>query len=124
MMPQNQITKTRLRAGVWQGVLTAGPNAPELDVWHLESPVQGVTVTALADMPNHYLLSVPIPLAALNDGVQSFVIQNRATGETYGSFAIIAGDALDEDLRAEIDLLRAELDLLKRAFRRHCVETA
>jgi hypothetical protein len=26
-------------------------------------------------------------------------------------------------LRAEVDLLRAELDMLKRAFRRHCVET-
>jgi hypothetical protein len=30
---------------------------------------------------------------------------------------------LDEDIRAEVDLLRAELDLLKRAFRRHCSET-
>jgi hypothetical protein len=31
---------------------------------------------------------------------------------------------MEEDIRAELDLLRAELDLLKRAFRRHCVETA
>jgi len=31
---------------------------------------------------------------------------------------------MEDDLRAEIDLLRAELDLLKRAFRRHCLETA
>jgi hypothetical protein len=32
--------------------------------------------------------------------------------------------AMEDDLRAEVDLLRAELDMLKRAFRRHCVETA
>ncbi len=25
---------------------------------------------------------------------------------------------------AEVDLLRSELDMLKRAFRRHCLETA
>jgi hypothetical protein len=58
----------------------------------------------------------------LNDGVQTFVIQNA--GQTLGSFSIVSGRPLDHDLRSEIDLLRAELDLLKRAFRRHCVETA
>jgi len=116
-------TKTRLRAGVWQGVLTlADGESSEIDVLHLESPVQGVTVKPLQD--SDYLVSVPIPLRALNDGVQSFVVQAAKSGETLASFAIIAGSALDEDLRAEIDLLRAELDLLKRAFRRHCLETA
>jgi hypothetical protein len=30
---------------------------------------------------------------------------------------------MEDDLRAEVDLLRAELDMLKRAFRRHCLET-
>jgi hypothetical protein len=38
-------------------------------------------------------------------------------------FTLIAGDVLGDDIRAEVDLLRAELDMLKRAFRRHCVET-
>ena len=33
------------------------------------------------------------------------------------SITLLAGDAMSEDVRAEIDLLRAELDLLKRAFR-------
>jgi len=27
-------------------------------------------------------------------------------------------------MRVEMDLLRAELDMLKRAFRRHCLETS
>ena len=113
-----KFTKTRLSAGVWQGVLTLDDGeAPEIDVMHLESPVPGVTVKPL--QKNDYLVSIPVPLRALNDGVQS-----AKSGEALGSFAIIAGSALDEDLRAEIDLLRAELDLLKRAFRRHCVETA
>ena len=37
---------------------------------------------------------------------------------------MITGVAMEDDLRAEVDLLRAELDMLKRAFRRHCLETA
>jgi hypothetical protein len=43
--------------------------------------------------------------------------------ETLAHFTIITGVAMEDDLRAELDLLRAELDLLKRAFRRHCTET-
>ena len=39
------------------------------------------------------------------------------------SFALMSGDALSYDIRAEMTLLREELDMLKRAFRRHCLET-
>jgi hypothetical protein len=125
-MTTETLTKTRLRAGVWHGILSTAQDAPaaEIDVWHLEAPLQGVTVKPVADQPRQYLVAVPIPITALNDGVQTFVIQNKHSQETYASFTIIAGDPLDDDLRAEINLLRAELDLLKRAFRRHCVETA
>jgi hypothetical protein len=35
----------------------------------------------------------------------------------------MAGEVLSDDFRSEVSLLRAELDLLKRAFRRHCLET-
>lgn len=124
-MAEIVLTKTRLRAGIWQAVLTLPAGAqPNIEVLHLESPVQGVTIAPIAGQMNEYLLSVPIPLRALNDGVQTFVVQNSVDSATLGSFSIIAGNALDQDLRSEIDLLRAELDLLKRAFRRHCVETA
>ncbi len=35
-----------------------------------------------------------------------------------------AGSALDEDIRNDLSLLREELEMLKRAFRRHCADTA
>jgi hypothetical protein len=125
-MSEVSLTKTRLRAGVWQAVLTvpAGSGAPSIDVFHLEKALNGVSVERANGAADEFQLSVPIPIEVLNDGVQTFVVQNRADKATLGSFAVIAGSPLDEDLRAEIDLLRAELDLLKRAFRRHCVETA
>jgi hypothetical protein len=37
---------------------------------------------------------------------------------------LMAGTPLDEDLRAEIALLRDELELVKRAFLRHISDTA
>jgi len=45
------------------------------------------------------------------------------SGDKLGHFTIITGVAMEDDIRAEMDLLRAELDMLKRAFRRHCLET-
>jgi hypothetical protein len=44
-------------------------------------------------------------------------------GMVLDQFTVIVGVPLEEDLRAEISLLRAELDLLKRSFQRHCTET-
>ena len=61
---------------------------------------------------------VPIPAVLLSDGVQTVILSDAATGERLSSFAILAGDALSEDIRAEVDLIRAELDMLKSAFRR------
>ena len=55
--------------------------------------------------------------------MQTVVIADAETGEAEATVSLVAGEALAGDLRAEIDLLRAELDMLKRAFRRHCLET-
>lgn len=118
-----KLTQTRLRAGVWEGVLAGvGETAPQLEVTHQGKPVAGLTVTPVAKGPGDFLLRLPVPAELLNDGVQTFLLQ--AGNETLAHFTIITGAASEQDLRAEIDLLRAELDLLKRAFRRHCAETA
>ena len=115
------LTKTRIRAGVWEGVLT-GVATPDLEVMLLEKPVAGVTVAPVPGQAGNWSVRVPIPLEALSEGVQTFLIRQKA-GETLAHFTIITGVAMEDDLRAEVDLLRAELDMLKRAFRRHCVET-
>lgn len=117
-----KLTKTRIRAGVWEGVLS-GSASPALEVRHLEAEVPGVTVTAIPDRTGEWAVRVPVPVASLTEGVQTFLIRDKALGETLAHFTIITGVAMEDDLRAEVDLLRAELDMLKRAFRRHCVET-
>jgi hypothetical protein len=118
------LTGTRIRAGIWEGVLTGRNEMPRLEVLHLEVPLDGVRVTETAGKPGQWAVQVPIPAQALSDGVQTFVVRDAVTSESLAHFTVITGRAADEDIRAEIDLLRAELDMLKRAFRRHCVETA
>lgn len=110
----------RIRAGRWEAVLV-GPDATGLAVSHLERPLPGLE--AKADGPGRWRLSLPIPAEVLSDGVQTFLLTDAPSGEVLAHFAIVTGVPLEDDVRAEIDLLRAELDLLKRAFRRHCVES-
>lgn len=122
-MSDTTLTKTRIRAGIWEGMLTGVATAPAIEVLHLEKPIGGVVVTPVPDRPAEFAVRVPIPVEALSEGVQTFLIRNVSTGETLAHFTIITGVAMEDDVRAEIDLLRAELDMLKRAFRRHCLET-
>ena len=120
-MADMSLEKARIHAGIWEGILTAPVDvAPELEVMHQAQAVPGVEVAALADLSGQVSVRVPIPAELLGDGVQTFVIQDKSTGQTLDSFVIVTGEPLQADIRAEMDLLRSELDMLKRAFRRHC----
>ena len=126
-MSELMLVKTRIHAGIWEGVLSGGfgtGEAPEIVVTHLEKPVNTVAVTADTDNPGTWNVKIAIPPDLLSDGVQTFVIWDAGTEEKLDSFAIVTGEPLEDDIRAELDLMRAELDLLKKAFRRHCVETS
>lgn len=119
------VTKTRIHAGIWEGAVAAnGPDAtdPQIEVTHLEKPLSNFALSKNED--GLWALRIAIPPELLSDGVQVFVISDKASGEKLESFTIVTGEPLEDDIRAEVDLLRAELDMLKRAFRRHCLETA
>ena len=122
-MSDLSLTKTKMQSGIWQGVLTGGASAPKISVTHLGQPVEGISLSEGRD-ESTWLLQIPIPADAISDGVQTLLITDTETGDLLDSITLIAGEELDDDLRAEVDLLRAELDMLKRAFRRHCLETA
>ena len=120
-----ELSKTRLFEDVWEGVLTAvdeNTEQPDLGVTHLDKPLGELRLKETGE-PNQWSVRVPIPIELIGDGAQTFLIFDRDTGETLDSFTIIAGDAVSDDIRAEVALLRAELDMVKRAFRRHCAET-
>ncbi len=123
-MTEPVLHQTRIHAGVWEGLLTGAVGTPRLEALHLEQPLAGLTVAPVAASPGKWAVRVPIPAHMLNEGVQTVVIRDAVSGDQLAHFSIIAGVGAEDDMRAELDLLRAEMDLLKRAFRRHCVETA
>lgn len=122
-MIEKRLTKTRIRAGVWEGVFSGAESQPRLEVLLLEQPLPGVVVEPVAGRTGEWGVRVPIPAEVLNEGVQTFLIREEGTTETLAHFTVITGVAMEDDMRAEVDLLRQELDMLKRAFRRHCLET-
>ena len=115
------LTKTRMRQGVWEGLITGSDAEPKVSVSHLDQPIGDVEIT---QVDAGWLLQFPIPADAVADGVHTLVMTDEATGCALGHETLIAGEVMGDDIRAEMNLLRAELDMLKRAFRRHCVETS
>ena len=122
-MIETRLTKTRIRGGLWEGVLSGSEAKPALEVILLERAIPGVTVEAMPDRSGEWAVRVPIPADVLSEGVQTFLIREAGRDKTLAHFTIITGVAMEDDMRAEVDLLRQELDMLKRAFRRHCLET-
>jgi len=113
------LTRMRLAGGVWEGLLSAG-ELPRLLIRHCDELV-GEPETVKAE--GGWLVRFRLPAERLSDGVQTFVIEDAATGDALAHETIFAGEFVEDDIRSEVALLRAELDLLKRAFRRHCSES-
>ena len=126
-MTELTLTKTRIQAGIYEGVLTSGSEViqqPKIGCIHLEREVGKCVLNEDPTLDQTWHLKFYLPADALTDGIQTFLIMDKATDETLDSFTIITGEPLSDDLQAEVDLLRSELDMLKKAFRRHCVETS
>lgn len=122
-MSELVVTKTRFHAGVWEGVVRGSADGdPDLRVMHDDRPVAAVQLQR-TDTAGEWTLRIPVPQEAVADGVQTVLIYDGRSDTKLADFTLIGGEAVADDLRAEITLLRAELDMLKRAFRRHCVET-
>jgi len=124
-MSDFSVTKTRIYAGIWEGVITAAIKdgaEPKIEVIHMDQPISSISQAVDVANTGVWQLRIAIPPEHLSDGVQVFLINDKTTGEKLDAFTIITGEPLEDDIRSEVELLRAELDLLKRAFRRHCLE--
>jgi hypothetical protein len=117
------LAKLGFRAGVWEGRLVAPrPSAalPEIEVLSGGTAVPGTALRP--DGKGAWVLAVPIPADRLGDGIAGFLVAEKDGGAQLAEFTIAAGDPADDDLRAEVALLRAELDLVKKALRRMAAE--
>jgi hypothetical protein len=120
------LTRKHISNGVYEGVFKSTKNdasAPDLELNYLGNAVGETWAEQLDIQENTWLIRCTIPADTISDGIQTFLICNAGGDTALDSFSIVTGEPLDDDLRNEISLLREELDMLKRAFRRHCVET-
>jgi len=120
-----------LKGGIWQGSLRRDKAPGRVILTHLGEVVGEAEVTNVGE--DRWHLSVAVPADRLADGCQTFILledggtgreQPQRTAVRLASLPMIMGTVLDEDLQAEIGLLRAELDLLKREFRRMAANLA
>ncbi|KIC40548.1 hypothetical protein RA27_12255 [Ruegeria sp. ANG-R] len=112
-MTDTTLTPIRFENASWEGHVTSD-STPQIEVLYLNEPLPNVELTPDDD---GWSLHIPVPSAALSEGVHCVLIRDEITGRKLGDFTIIAGSPAEDDLRAELALLRAELDMLKRAFR-------
>ena len=114
------LTRTQIRGGVYQGILRKNGRVrrePQLELRLLDADLGTLNLSQDTDDPSIWNVVARIPTSAITDGVQTFILRDPISGETLDSFAVISGSPVQEDMRAEMALLRAELEMLKRAFR-------
>lgn len=118
------LLQSGLTDGVWTCTLGWDAQAAEPPALHASHNGTQINSLAVSPGPNagEWSVEVTLPMAVLSDGVQSVLLADGQTMTPITNLTLLAGEMLDEDLRAEIALLRAELDLLKRAFRRHATD--
>lgn len=114
-----------LKGGVWQGLLTCDQAPGRLLLVHLGDRVAEARVSP--EGTGQWRVEVAIPSNRLADGVQAFLLLEdggaagmplQSGARHLGSLTLVAGEMLDDDLRAELNLMRSELDLLKKELRR------
>ncbi|MGB0959814.1 MAG: hypothetical protein ACPGVK_06135 [Halocynthiibacter sp.] len=122
-MAQYFFTDVQITSGRWRAVMHASApvETPDLLVTHLEQPLEDITVENHSLEKNAWRVSAGIPVEAISDGVQVFRVYVNDMDTVVETFTILAGKPLEEDIRAEVQLLREELDMLKKAFRRHAL---
>lgn len=120
---KESLIRVRLSGGRYEGLLKA--NAPiGVEAVHEGRVIAAARIDADATAPGMYRVTLDFPASVIGEGVQVIRLRGVETQRVLDRVTLMAGAPLDEDIRAELALLRDELEMLKRAFRRHCAETA
>jgi hypothetical protein len=121
-METETLTRVRLQGGRYEGVLAA-TDGTGLEAVHEGRVIAAAEVSPDSDRPDSWRVALDLPAEVISEGVQVVVLRSTVSGAVLDRVTLMSGAPLDEDLRAEMALLRDELELLKQAFRRHCATT-
>jgi hypothetical protein len=117
-MSEEKLVKVAFQAGRYEGELHA-PDDTGIEAVHDGRVIAAARLTHPDGGASGTRVSIDFPAEILSDGVQVVSLRSTVTGAVLDRITFLAGDILDDDIRAEIALLRDELEMLKRAFRRH-----
>ena len=121
-MSDLSLTRVRLQGGRYEGLLEAA--APvAIEAVHDGKVVAAARLSPEDSAPGRYRVALDLPAVVIGEGVQVITIRASQSNSVLDRITLISGDPLDQDIRAELALLRDELELLKHAFRRHCADT-
>ncbi|WBU61796.1 hypothetical protein [Paracoccus albus] len=117
-----------LKAGVWTGRIRRGDAPKPISLFHKGDVVGQARIAGEGE--GVWQVAVNLPVDRLNDGVTTFLLIESASDESpadpmgrqVASLVVSAGQALQQDVLAEMELIRSELDLLKKEFRRFGAE--
>ncbi|MDO5605018.1 MAG: hypothetical protein Q4G25_07655 [Paracoccus sp. (in: a-proteobacteria)] len=112
-----------LKGGLWSGRLMRTHAPARVMLVHGGEVLEHARLRPDGD---GWRVEVTLPSQALSEGVQSFALVADGAGEgppaadaeRLAVLPVLAGAALNQDIMAEIELIRAELDMLKRELRR------
>ena len=119
------LTRIRFSNGKWEGRIDGAKDTgvkPDLRVTLMDQDIDGVEISE-GETGKQWKVVITVPSRAIADGVHSILIFDASQDTKLGEFTLIGGEPATDGLLSEVSLLRAELDMLKRAFRRHCLET-
>ncbi len=122
-MDDETLVQVRLQGGRYEGVLTATA-CEGLEAVHMGKVIAAAEVQPDPDRKGTFRVALDLPPTVLSEGVQVVAFRSTLSGAILGRISLMAGNALAEDIRSEMALMRDELEMLKQAFRRHCAETA
>lgn len=121
-MDGETLTRVRLQGGRYEGLLTA-PEGAGIEAVFEGRVIAAASVGPDADRRDGWRVAVDLPAEVIGDGVQVIALRSTLSGAVLDRVTLMSGAPLDEDIRAELALVRDELEMLKKAFRRHCAET-
>ena len=121
-MAEETLTRVRLQGGRYEGLFT-GAGDTVLEALHEGKIVAVAQLAPDETAQGRFRVALDLPPSVIGEGVQVITLRSAASGAALDRITLMAGAPLDEDIRAEVALLRDELEMLKRAFRRHCSET-
>jgi hypothetical protein len=116
------VAESRVAQGEWSVLFGPTPEAgspPVLSAVHDGTPLPGLTVTAEAETPGYWRVRVALPATLIGDRVAVVALRQGegALARDLARVSVAAGQALLDDLAADVAALRAEMELLKSVVR-------